>query len=127
MILYRKDNETQLEKLFPKINFEENPSTILSIDLCFRFIPELIIQLELINMEDPLLKILKTQLHKWHYSGINSDLKETNLNFDTIYPNKCLFQLYLNRVVQYKKIKLSQLPILNKGLINNFGIYSNKF
>jgi hypothetical protein len=127
LIVYRKDNEIQLEALLPKSNFEITPSTLLSVDLCFRFIPDMIRELQIIDSEDPLLLLLETELCNWHYSGINYITKLDSINLAPLFTNQCLQQLYLNRVVEYKNTQLAQHPEINLLLMNNFGIYEKEY
>lgn len=69
-ILFRENHEDKMEGYFPAFQFEVSPSSILSVDLCFRFVPEILRQLSLIDQEDLLISILEKHLKAWHFSGI---------------------------------------------------------
>ena len=124
LILYRQNANEELEALFPADNIESNPESILSVDLCIRFMPSLIYQLKLIDSEDYLLGILESKLAKWHYSGINYHNIPGNSDYSIVCSNKCLEQLYINRIIKYKNIKLAKNPIFNNKIRANMGIYS---
>jgi len=127
LLLYRKDDAKDLKSLLPTAEFDVTASSILSVDLCFRFIPDMIRELQFIDPEDPLLPVLETELNKWHYSGIKYITDLEPINLDILFTNQCLQQLYLNRVVDYKNKKLAQHPQLNALLTENFGIYEEEY
>jgi hypothetical protein len=127
LILYRKHEAQELEDLFPKALFEINPSTILSVDLCFRFIPTMIEQLRLIDSEDALVPLLERALKKWHFSGVNYPLSLADNEFTTVFSTPCLEQLYLDRIVKYKTIKLANNPLINQRIQSNLGMFSKEY
>ena len=100
---------------------------MLSADLCLRFLTPMISQLKLMNPEDKLVEILEGFLHQWHYSGINSSLEIEQLDFQIAHSNKCLEQLYINRIIEYKNKRLAKLANW-KGLIKaNLSIFSKEY
>ena len=127
LILYRQNKPEELENLFPNDNFECSASTISSADLCLRFLPYMYNELKMIDPEDDLLNIIEAKLHKWHYSGINYPLNTNDLDHTIIFNDKCLLQLYINRVIEYKNKELAKLPLINKQIRANLGIYTNEF
>ncbi|UZR97434.1 hypothetical protein [Chondrinema litorale] len=127
LVLYRQNPSKDLVALFPVDEIETSPETILSVDLCFRFMPSLLNQLKLIDSSDFLLEILENKLEKWHYSGINYSLKLEATDYKTILDNQCLEQLYLNRIIKYKNIKLAKIPLFYNKISSNMGIYSETY
>ena len=127
LILYRENKETELELLFPDLTKETNAGTILSVDLCLRFLPDMITQLKLIDSQDALIPILEKHLYQWHYSGINYPLEIEKLDFKNINANRCIHQMYINRIIENKKISLAKHPDC-KGLVKaNLGIFAREF
>ena len=126
-ILFRENDEDKMEDFFPAFQFEISPTTILSVDLCFRFVPDMLRQLSLIDPEDSLISILEKHLKIWHFSGINYSLVFKEIELDIIFSNPCLQQLYLNRITTYKNIHLAKTPKVNQLLKANFGIYEETF
>lgn len=103
LMLYRENKEADLEKLIPEFNREITPPEILSADLCLRFLPAIVVQLRIIDPEDRLISILEEHLKKWHYSAINYTLEIGDLEFKQIIESPTLQQLYINRIIEYKK------------------------
>ncbi len=127
LVLYRENKDADLEKIIPNFSGEITPNAILSADLCLRFIPEILTQLKLIDAEDKLIEVLEKLLEKWHYSGISHEIPVENFDFNTILSDACVRQLYINRIIDYKNLKLATHPALQKHLIANLGIHGNEF
>lgn len=126
LLLYRNTEIEDLPALFPPLELT-NPSAVLSVDLCLRFLPELIKELSVIDVEDPLIPLLVKLLETWHYSGINYELDVETLNFEKLKTDACLQQLYCDRVVHYKKLKLAQHPSVKPMILANLGDYVKEF
>lgn len=126
-ILFRENDDAKMEDFFPAFQFEISPSSILSVDLCFRFVPDMLRQLSLIDPEDSLISILEKHLQTWHFSGINYSLDFKGIDLNIIFTDPCLQQLYLNRITTYKNIHLAKMPKINQLLQANFGIFEETF
>ncbi len=126
LILYRENKEIDLEILLPKYKLELTASAIVSSDLCLRFLPDMIVQLRMIDPEDLLIEVLDNILLQCHYSGISYELEVEKLNFTAIEANKCLHQLYANRIANYRKLRLAEHPVFNELISANLGIYGNE-
>lgn len=124
LILYRKDKPIDLQKLIPAETLACNSSTILSADLCLRFLPDMITELKIIDPEDKLIEILEGILKKWHYSGVNFEQDLTELDLEPVLANQCLKQLYADRIVLYKQKKWAAIPLFNKMIEGNLGIHA---
>ena len=127
LLLYRENRESDLQLLFPDYPGEISSDAQLSADLVLRFLPDMIVQLKLIDPEDALIPILEKHLMQWHYSGIKYTLRPESLDFSTVISNTCLEQLYIDRVNTYKKISLAKHPALDKGLKASLGIFADVF
>jgi len=127
LMLYREHKVADLENMLPVFTGEITANAMLSADLYLRFLPGIINHLKLIEPEDGLIPILEKHLHTWHYSGIAYPLEKTKLDFSIITAHKCLHQLYVNRVVQYKNLGLARHPALSRLLRANLGIYRPEF
>lgn len=126
-ILYRKDNIGKLDELFPIYLQEVDASTALSVDLTFRFIPDMLLQLRSIDSEDPLINLVEDQLHKWHYSGIKYDLDVHNIEMNWIFSSRCMQQLYVDRIIAYKNIKLAKNKNIYPHLKATLSIFETFF
>lgn len=127
LILYRQDKTFELEGLFPVDNFDCNESSILSVDLCLRFIPDMLQELKLIDREDELVYIIEKKLYKWHFSGVNYSIDTEKLNFEPVFKNKCLKQLYINRIIEYKNKNLAKHPVFYSGISASLGLYRKEY
>lgn len=127
LILYRENRNTELSVLLPEFSAEITPSAILSADLCLRFLPDMLIQLKLIDSEDPLIALQESLLTLWHYSGVRYALNIEMLDFEKINMDACLRQLYTNRIIEYKKIHLAKHPAFKEGIAADMGMYSHVF
>lgn len=127
LMLYRENKEANLNNLIPDFDKEIGPSEILSGDLCLRFLPNILIQLKLIDSEDKLIQILEDKLLNWHYSGINYPLEINSLDFKNSIISPTLQQLYINRIIENKKIHLARHPAFIKWIDANMGMYAHEF
>lgn len=127
LVLYRENKDADLEQIIPNYSGAITPNAMLSADLCLRFIPGILMQLNLIDAEDKLIDVLEKILEKWHYSGIAHEIPTESVDFTTILSDACVLQLYLNRVIEYKNLKLATHPALQKHLIANLGIHGDEF
>lgn len=127
LMLYRASKPVELVELFPDFEGENTPAAILSADLYLRFLPDILIELKMIDSQDLLIEILEKILEKWHYSGVNYSLPMDKLNFDAVTSNLCVKQLYANRIITYKKIDLAKHPIFQPWIAANLGIFNNEF
>lgn len=112
LILHRENKESELDSIFPVFTGTVTPSAILSADLCLRFLPDMLLQLKMIDSEDKLIGLLENILQAWHYSGIKYLQSAESLDFTNITANKCLYQLYTDRVIEYRNLKLAKHPAL---------------
>jgi len=127
LILYRETKNEALPVILPDFTVDVTPGAILSCDLCLRFLPAMIVQLKVIDSEDELIQVLENILQQWHYSGINYPLESDTLEHSVITADKCLQQLYANRIIDYKKLKLAKLPGYKELLLANMGLYAPEF
>jgi len=127
LILYREDEPANLTELLPDFEGEFNPASVLSIDLCLRFLPQMLAQLKLIDQEDKLIAILEEQLYLWHYSGVAYNLELNKLNMSAISSDPCLHQMYVNRIITNQHSALAQHPINRDLVLANLGMYKSEF
>ncbi|WP_347216633.1 hypothetical protein [Chryseobacterium sp.] len=127
LYLIRENTANNLESLIPKFKGTRDISSILSADLSLRFLPEVIIALNSVDPEDPLIKMLEDILTEFHYSGIGYDLDLKQVNWEEELKDKTYRKLYLERIVEKKEYKLAEIPFINKLLIAEFGLHKDAF
>ncbi len=124
LLLYREQNLDEVRRLVQPYNEAITPAAILSADLTLRFISDLLFELKLIDDTDPLIQILEDILHVWHYSAIGYGLENIDsLDFLVIKEDKCLNQLYIDRVIKRDALLLSHHPSLYKDIESELSIY----
>jgi hypothetical protein len=127
LMLYRENKSAELEALLPAYDGAVSTRAMLSADICLRFVPPMLVQLKMIDAEDKLISILENILHTWHYSGVNYPLETEKLDFTTVSSDPCLLQLYANRVVEHKKLKLAEHAALKEIISGSLGMYAGEF
>ncbi|MGE8554012.1 MAG: hypothetical protein ACN6OB_08750 [Chryseobacterium jejuense] len=127
LYLIRESTADNLENFIPKFKGTRDVSTILSADLCLRFLPEVIIALNSADPEDPLIKMLEAILTEFHYSGIGYDLDLSRVNWEGELRDKTYRKLYLERIVEKKDYKLAEIPFINTLLMAEFGMHKEAF
>jgi hypothetical protein len=88
---------------------------------------ELVPTIRNIDSEDPLLQLLHTHLHQWHYSGIGLDTITGELNMEAICGSDCLFQLYADRVLEKRDMKRAMVPEVYQKIKTGMGNYAPVF
>jgi hypothetical protein len=126
LILYRENKDADLSTLLPGFTSEVNTAAVLSADLCLRFLPDLIIQLKLIDSEDALIQVLEATLKQWHYSSVRYTQDIDLLDFAVVNSDPCLHQLYCNRIVQQRSMALAKHPVFYDSIRSQLGIYGSE-
>jgi hypothetical protein len=127
ILLYREHKESELTDLLPLFTQPITSEAILSADLCLRFLPQIMAEAKLIDLEDHVIPILESILQQWHYSGIGIILVLEDLDFDPIFSNPCLEQLYIDRVIEKKDRKRAELPQILEKIRATLGNYTQKY
>lgn len=127
LILYRQNKKEELEELTPKYTGEMNASTILSADLCLRFVPQMMFHLKAMDPEDSLIPLLQNTLNTWHYSNVANGQNGTEVDVQKILENPCLKQLYVDRIIAHKNKYLAQLPSIYPLIVSTIGIHKKEY
>ena len=127
LLLHRQDTKKELDTLFPDFDGPQNLSTIVSADLCLRYLPQICLELEHIDLQDPLVGILKKHLSNWPYSAIRSDFKIDHIDTNLYLETPTIKQLFLDRIAEKKALNWAQDKDINTALIQYLGYYKNDF
>ncbi len=127
LLLYRRNKDSEITSILPDYPEEITPGAILSADLCLRFLPEISRKAKEIDTDDALVAVLETHLQTWHYSGIGYPLKNDVLSFDIIFSDKCLKQVYINRIIEQKSVLLAGIPLLKREVMASMGNFGHYF
>jgi len=131
LMLYREHKPDDLQSLLHVFEGEITAGAILSVDLCLRFLPDIIFNLKAIDSQDALIELLEGILTKWHYSGIAYMTEIEEPEMEAVVSDPCMHQLYVNRIIEYKKMKHALLPGCRSLIAANLGdlghVYWNEF
>lgn len=127
LLLYRENKAVDLPQLLPEYIGKIDAAAILSADLCLRFLPDILIQLKMIDADDDLIVILENHLVKWHYAGVNYKLAIEQLDFSSVIANQCLHQLYINRIIEFKNLQLAKHPACIELVKASLGFFEQEF
>jgi hypothetical protein len=127
LMLYRENKEKDLTLLLPSYVPAIDSSAMVSADLCLRFLPDMLIQLKLIDSEDALIELLEKILQEWHYSGVAYEQDVGLLDFTIITSDASFFQMYCDRIFENKKLTLAQHPVFRDTIVSQLGIYGAEF
>lgn len=125
--LIRENTAKDVSQLIPLYKDTRDISSILSADLSLRFLPQIMYALNDADTEDPIIKILKSILQQFHYSGIGYDLDLANINWEEELKDKTYQKLYLERIVDKKAYSLAEVPYIHQLLTAEFGMYKDVF
>lgn len=125
LLLHRKDTKKDLDIMFADYKGVVDLSAILSVDLTLRFLPQVLLELEAIDPQDPLVPILKQILNTWQFSAIHQTFKVEEIDKHIYLDTLDIKQLFLNRIVDKKAINWANDTQINDILINHLGYYKN--
>ncbi len=100
LTLLRDLDEEAVVKLLPPYPEKKSAEAIYSIDLSFRYLPDLFNLARGLAPADVLVKTLRETAENWPFSSIGINV--SNLNTDHIYENTSLRQAYVDRIIAAK-------------------------
>ncbi len=127
LLLYREKTVSGMRECLPGFAGEQTPGTILSVDLCLRFLPAVIEKAKEISPEDELIGVLEEHLKAWHFSGVGYRLDAGALGWDIVFSDACVKQLYIDRIVMRKARTLAVLPLLRPEVMAVLGDWTDHF
>jgi hypothetical protein len=128
-LAHRLEEPKDLNKYFEDFKGELLPSSCLSADVALRFLPYIIKELETIDFDDWLIKILTKSLQKFQYSAIGHEL-ELEINEEILaklFQDNCFKTLYTDRVIAKKELSLTEHKIIHENVAIHLGEHSNHF
>jgi hypothetical protein len=128
LIYFRELDMKEVDTIIEPIkNLATSPQSILSADLMLRFLPQITNEIKAKVPSDEIITHLEIIMSKWHFSSINYNFENLELNFSDFEKNKELYAIYKKRIIQFKNIKLGSLPIFYKEIKSEFGNYGDLF
>ena len=127
LLLYRSHDVDDLAYYFAGLGQPKTAAAIASADICLRYLPSILRQLEAIDVEDVLIPILQGVLHEWHYTGLLAGLTPDPKNLEAILEDESLTQLYVDRVIETKNRAAAALPELSGSIVGALGNHAEVY
>ena len=127
LVMYREHSGDTLSVFFPNYEPPKTAAAIITADLSLRYLPSILKYLEQIDIEDALIPILKKMLMEWEYSGLLSNMDFEIKNVTLILADNCLSKLYVNRIIENKKVKVGRQEKIKPFVLSALGNYKNEF
>jgi hypothetical protein len=100
------------------------PESVLSVDLSFRYLPNLVGLAKGLAPEDVLVKRLHEAAVQWPYSSVGMKV-EGDLNIEAIINNTCVCRSYIDRIITARDIKRCINPQVNEYIKEALGDYGH--
>ncbi len=123
LIIYREKEESELSQYITTYSQPIGAGSMLSADVCFRFLPDAIKNLQSINPEDELIELLENILANWHYSGISTCKMFEASDIDMLFENDCFRKLYIDRILTTKNTFLARHPFFRPWVLGALGMH----
>lgn len=122
LAMYRHLGEDELQRRLRKDCPAPFPATAYSVDLTFRFLPDLTRIVRGMNPNDPLLSVLQSWAHHWPLSSVG--MKDLGgLNVESILSDRSLTLLYVDRIIEHEdtaRLGDSRVAELVRGAIGAY-------
>lgn len=118
--VYRENKEKELQPFFPEYPLKIDASAMLSADLCLRFLPIVIENIQAVDPEDTILPLLNNQLLQWHFSAVGHLNLPENIDYD-IFGNLCFRQLYTDRIIETKSESFARSSLFQQYIKASLG------
>lgn len=104
LVMLRDLGEEAVNKLLTPYDGVISPEAILSVDLSFRYLPNLVGLAKGLAPEDVLVKRLREAAVQWPFSSVGMKV-EGELNIEVIMNNTCVRSAYIDRIISARDIK----------------------
>lgn len=104
LVVLRNLGEEAVNSLLTRYDGVISPEAILSVDLSFRYLPNLMGLAKGLAPEDVLVKRLHEAAVQWPFSSVGMKLDD-ELNIDVIINNICVRRAYVDRIITTRDIK----------------------
>lgn len=127
LLLHRNGSIEGIPAILPPFTDNRDAAAMLAADLCLRFLPQLLINIRIIDPDDALIPILEEILVGFPYSALSRESQIIPTDISVILENNCLKQLYLDRITSSKIVKEARLTSVYKNILANLGDHKEEF
>ena len=125
LVILRHLGEDAVNELLTPYEDVTTPEAILSVDLSFRYLPNLMSLAKGLAPEDVLVKRLHESAIQWPFSSVGMKV-EGELNIETIMNNACIRRSYIDRIITARDIKRCNNPQVNEYIQEALGNYGHE-
>lgn len=124
LVILRHLGEEAVNELLTPYEGVISPEAVLSVDLSFRYLPNLISLAKGLAPEDVLVKRLREAAIQWPFSSVGMKVEE-ELNIETIMNNACVRRSYIDRIITARDIKRCNNPQVKEYIQEALGDYGH--
>jgi hypothetical protein len=122
LVMLRDLGEDAVNGLLTPYDGGVTPETILSVDLSFRYLPNLMGLAKGLAPEDVLVKRLQEAAIRWPFSSVGMKV-EGEMDIDVIMNNACLRRVYIDRIIETRDKKRCNNVQVNEDIQEALGDY----
>ena len=124
LVMLRDLGDDVVNKLLTPYDGAVTPEAVLSVDLSFRYLPNLVGLAKGLAPEDVLVKRLHEAAVQWPFSSVGMKV-EGDLNIDVILNNACVCRSYIDRIITARDIKRCNNPQVKEYIKEALGDYGH--
>ena len=122
LTVLRELGEDAVNELLTPFNGPVSPESILSVDLSFRHLPNLLGVAKGLAPQDPLVKQIQSAAIQWPFSSVGMKV-EGELNTNVIMQNACLRRVYIDRIIEARDKNRCNNKLVNEYIKEALGDY----
>jgi hypothetical protein len=126
LVMLRDLGEEVVNNLLTSYDGEVSPETILSVDLSFRYLRNLMSLAKGLAPEDVLVKKMEEAAIRWPFSSVGMKV-EGDMKIDVIMKNDCLRREYIDRIIEARDTKRCDNVQVNEYVQEALGNYGPIF
>ena len=120
LTVLRELGEDAVNGLLTPFNGPVSPENILSVDLSFRHLPNLLGLAKGLAPEDALVKQIQAAAIQWPFSSVGMKV-EGEMNIDAIMQNACLRTAYIDRIIEARDRSRCNNELVNEYIKEALG------
>jgi hypothetical protein len=124
LVMLRDLGDEVVNKLLTPYDGVITPEAVLSVDLSFRYLPNLVGLAKGLAPEDVLVKRLNEAAVQWPFSSVGMKV-EGDFNIEVILNNACVCRSYIDRIVTARDIKRCNNPQVKEYIKEALGDYGH--
>lgn len=124
LVMLRDLGEEEVNSLLTPYDGVISAEAILSVDLSFRYLPNLLGLAKGLAPEDVLVKRLHEAAVQWPFSSVGMQV-EAELNIEAIMSNVCARRSYIDRIITARDIKRCKNPQVKEYIQEALGDYGH--